>query len=37
MLKVTVKVWGGEIHLVSPEKEKERLRWEGFAKKRRFL
>jgi len=35
MLKVTVKVWG-EIHLVSPEKEKERLRWEGFAEKEGF-
>ena len=31
MLKVTVKVWG-EIHLVSPEKEKERI-----CKKERFL
>jgi len=27
--EVTVKVWG--IHAVSPEEEKERLRWEGFA------
>jgi len=26
-----VKVWG--IHVVSPEEEKERLRWEGFAEK----
>jgi len=28
--EVTVKVWG--IHVVSPEEEKERLQWEGFAK-----
>jgi len=27
----TVKVW--EIHVVSPEEEKERLRWEGFEEK----
>ena len=27
----TVKVW--RIHVVSPEEEKERLRWEGFAEK----
>jgi len=33
MLEVTVKVWG---IIVSPEEEKERLQWEGFAKKRRF-
>jgi len=32
MLEVTVKVWGN--HVVSPEEEKERLRWEGFAEKR---
>ena len=31
---VTVKVWG--IHAVSPEEEKERLRWEGFAEKGGF-
>jgi len=31
MLQVTVKVWG--IMLVSSEKEKERLQWEGFAEK----
>jgi len=30
MLKVTVKVWGN--HVVSPEKEKERLQWKGLAK-----
>ena len=29
--EVTVKVW--RIHVVSPEEEKERLRWEGFAEK----
>jgi len=32
MLQVTVKVWG--VYVVSPEKEKERLQWEGFAEKR---
>ena len=32
--EVTVKVWG--IHVVSPEEEKERLRWEGFAEKEGF-
>jgi len=26
----------GEIHAVSPEEEKERLRWEGFAEKEGF-
>ena len=31
MLEVTVKVWGN--HAVSPEEEKERLQWEGFAEK----
>jgi len=31
---VTVKV--REIHVVSPEEEKERLRWEGFAEKESF-
>ena len=25
-----------EIHVVSPEEEKERLRWEGFAEKEGF-
>jgi len=29
-----VRVWG--IHVVSPEKEKERLWWEGFAEKEGF-
>jgi len=29
-----VKVWG--IHVVSPEEEKEKLRWEGFAEKEDF-
>ena len=29
--EVTVKVW--TIHVVSPEEEKERLRWEVFAEK----
>jgi len=28
---LTVKVW--KIHVVSPEEEKERLQWEGFAEK----
>jgi len=32
--QVTVKVRG--IHVVSPEEEKERLRWEGFAEKEGF-
>jgi len=31
MLEVTVKVWG-----ISPEEEKERLQWEGFAEKEGF-
>ena len=31
---LTVKVWG--IHAVSPEEEKERLWWEGFAEKEGF-
>ena len=37
MLEVTVKVWGimGN-HVVSPEEEKERLQWEGFAEKEGF-
>jgi len=34
MLEVTVKVWG--IIVVSPEEEKERLQWEGFAEKEGF-
>jgi len=35
MLKeVTVKFRG--IHVVSPEEERERLRWEGFAEKKGF-
>jgi len=34
MLQVTVKVWG--IHVVSPEEEKERLQWKGFAEKGGF-
>jgi len=34
MLEVTVKVWGN--HVVSPEEEKERLQWEGFAEKEGF-
>jgi len=32
--EVTVNVWG--IHAVSPEEEKERLQWEGFAEKEGF-
>ena len=32
--EVTVKVWG--IHVVSPEKEKESLQWEGLAEKEGF-
>jgi len=35
MLQVTVKVWG--IHVVSPEEEKERLQWKGFAEKEGFM
>jgi len=31
---LTVNVWG--IHAVSPEEEKERLQWEGFAEKEGF-
>ena len=31
---LTVKVW--EYHVVSPEEEKERLQWEGFAEKEGF-
>jgi len=31
MLDVTVKVWGN--YVVSPEDEKERPQWEGFAEK----
>ena len=31
---LTVKVW--ENHVVSPEEEKERLLWEGFAEKEGF-
>ena len=31
---LTVKVWGN--HVVSPEEEKERLQWEGFAEKEGF-
>ena len=34
MLEVTVKVWG--IHAVSPEEEKERLQWKGYAEKEGF-
>jgi len=29
-----VKVWGN--YIVSPEEEKERLQWEGFAEKEGF-
>ena len=32
--EITVNVWG--IHVVSPEEEKESLRWEGFAEKKGF-
>jgi len=32
--EVTVTVWG--IHVVNPEKEKKRLRWEGFPEKGSF-
>jgi len=31
MLRSNSKIWG--IHVVSPEEEKERLQWEGFAEK----
>jgi len=34
MLTSNSKMWG--IHVVSPEEEKERLRWEGFAEKEGF-
>jgi len=34
MLKSNSTQWG--IHVVSPEEEKERLRWEGFAEKEGF-
>ena len=34
MLEVTVKVLGN--HVISPEEEKERLQWEGFAEKEGF-
>jgi len=34
MLRSNSKQWG--IHIVSPEEEKERLRWEGFAEKEGF-
>jgi len=30
----SIKVWG--IHVVSPEEEKERMQWEGFAEKECF-
>jgi len=33
--EVTVTVWG--IHVLSPEEEKERLQWEGFAEKKKVL
>jgi len=33
-LRSSVKIWG--IHVVSPEEEKERLRWEGRAEKEGF-
>jgi len=35
MLRSNSKQSGG-IHVVSPEEEKERLRWEGFAEKEGF-
>ena len=34
MQEVTVEVWGN--HVISPEEEKERLQWEGFAEKEGF-
>ena len=34
MLRSSVKIWG--IHVVTPEEEKERLQWEGCAKKEGF-
>jgi len=36
MLEVTVNVWGIVYTVVSPEEEKERLQWEGFAEKEGF-
>ena len=32
--EVTIKVWGVGNHVFSPEEEKERLQWEGFAEKK---
>jgi len=34
MLRSNSKIWG--IHVVSPEEEKEKLQWEGFAEKEDF-
>jgi len=34
MQEVTIEVLGN--HVVSPEEEKERLQWEGFAEKEGF-
>jgi len=34
MLEVTVKVWGIMYATVSPEEDRERLQWEGFAEKK---
>jgi len=34
MLRSNSKIWG--IHVVSPEEEKEKLRWKGFAEKKDF-
>jgi len=36
MLEVTVNVWGIMYTVVSPEEEKERLQWEGFAEEEGF-
>jgi len=36
MLRRNSKQSGGILHVVSPEEEKERLRWEGFAEKEGF-
>ena len=36
MLRSNRKSPGNHVHVVSPEEEKERLRWEGFAEKKSF-
>jgi len=36
MLRSNIKSLGNHVGLVSPEEEKERLQWEGFAEKEGF-